>query len=185
MKTTMFLLAFMLFSQKVICQNKSIKIEQLFITNKVTTKSVKLFTSEETLKNFGNLLKTETLDQTIYSEDYAKKYIFDDIIFYVSTQGKISSFETVSPNIIIEKKGLFSISPSNSFSDLTSVFPEEVNNAVLIKHGINNEQYLCVKINLSDFSKNLNDYVDIDYSLNLLYDPQSKILKRIYIWIRP
>ena len=97
MKTTMFLLAFMLFSQIVICQNKSIKIEQLFITNKVTTKSVKLFTSEETLKNFGNLLKTETLDQTIYSEDYAKKYIFDDIIFYVSTQGKISSFETVSP----------------------------------------------------------------------------------------
>lgn len=185
MKITLFLLAFVLLSQIGICQNKSIKIEQLFITNKVTAKSVKLFTSEETLKNFGDLLKTETLDQTIHSEDYAKEYIFENIIFYVSTQGKISSFETDSRNIMIEKKGLFTVSPSNSLSELASIFPEEVAKATLIKHGINNEQYLCVKINLSDFSKNLNDYVDIDYSLNLLYDPQSKILKIIYIWIRP
>jgi len=185
MKTAIIFLAFMLFSQMAICQNKSVKIEQLFITNKETVKSVKLFAGEETLKNFGNLLKTETLDQTIHSEDYAKKYIFDDIIFYVSTQGKISSFETDSKNIMIEKKGLFTVSPGNSLVDLASIFPEEVTKAALIKHGINDDQYLCVKINLSDFSKNLNDYIDIDYSLNLLYDPQSKILKQIYIWIRP
>jgi hypothetical protein len=185
MKTTVFFLTFMIFSQIVICQNKSIKIEQLFITNKLTTKSVKLFTSEETLKTFGNLLKTETLDQTIHSEDYAKKYIFDDIIFYVSTQGRISSFETDSKNIMIEKKGLFNVSPGSGLAEITSVFPEEINNAVLLKYGLNNEQYICVKINLSDFSKNIHAFVDIDYSLNLLYDPNSKILKCIYIWVRP
>ena len=185
MKTTVIFIVFMLFSQMAICQNKSIKIEQLFVTNKVTGKSVKLFTSQETLKNFGVLIKTEVLDQTIHSEDYAKEYIFENIVFYVSTQGKISSFDTDSPNIMIEKKGSFTVSPGNSLVDLTSIFPEEVNKAAFIKHGSNNEQYLCVKINLSDFSNNLNDYVDIDYSLNLLYDPQTKILKRIYIWIRP
>jgi hypothetical protein len=174
-----------LFSQIAICQNKSIKIEQLLITNKETKKSIKLLESENALSDFGSIIKVKILDQTIHSEDYAKEYVFDDIVVYVSTQGKISSFETDSKNISVEKKGLFNISPGSRLSDLALTFPSEVKDASLINYGINHEKFLCVKINLSDFSKNINDYVDIDYSLNLLYEPETSTLKKMLIWIRP
>lgn len=185
MKAAIFLLSFLLLSQIVICQNRSIKIEQLVITNNLNGKSVKLLTNEETLKNFGELITINALDQNIHSEDYAKEYVFADIKFYTSTLGKIASFETESENIIIEKKGYFSISPGILFLDLSKLFPYETQNAKLIHYGPNNEEFLCVKLNLSDFSQNLNKYVDIDYSLNLLFDVKTEILVKAYIWIKP
>ncbi len=185
MKTSACIIVLMLLSQIVMCQNKGIEIEQLFITNKMNGKSVRLFSNEETLKDFGELITVKTLDQNIHSDDYAKEYIFADVVFYISTQGKISSFETASENIMIEKKGHFSISPGNSLFELTEFFPKETNNAKLILYGKSKEEYLCVKFDLSEFSKNLNKYVAIDYSLNLLYDVKTKVLVKAYIWIKP
>ena len=185
MKKNIIIISIVLLSFTAICQSKNIKVEQIFVTNTMTGKSVKLFQSEETLKNFGKLIKVEVMDQAVHSEDYAKKYIFENVVFYVSTKGKISSFETYSPTILIEKKGIFSISPGSSLTEVVTLFAEEVDNAVLTNDPTTTNQYRCVRIKLADFNKNTGNYVDIDYSLNLLYDPQTNILKKMNIWIRP
>jgi hypothetical protein len=185
MNKIVILTSFMLITQILFCQN-NIKVEQLFITNKLNNKSVKFFDNEERLKNFGDIKEIKILDQNLYSEDYAKEIIFDGIVFYVSVKGKISTFEINSKDFMIEKKGKFSISPGIRLSELKELFPQEVDNAEKINYGVDNEQFLCVALKLSVFINQLNKNVDTDdISLNLLFDPDSMILKKIYLWTRP
>ena len=101
MKSILFICVAIFIVQTNFAQNSGIKVEQILITNKITGKSVKLFSNEETLKNFGDLLNVKINDLQFTTDDYAKSYIFSNIIFNVSTQGKISSFITSSPDIAI------------------------------------------------------------------------------------
>jgi hypothetical protein len=195
MKTILSILAILLFTQ-IVSQEKSIKIEQLFITNKPTGKSVKLFTSNTTLKNFGDLIKIDTMylgvddegiikERVIINPDHFLRYTFKNIIFYINEKGKISSFYTRSPEIIIEKKGLFSISPGNNLSEIKNIFPEEFDKAYNQTWGREEKMYTTVFIQLSDFNNNLKNYTDIDFKIGLLFNPETKILEEIFIWIRP
>jgi hypothetical protein len=86
-------------------QKKGIRGEQLFITNKVTGKSIKIGANESTLKGFGELLRVDTLDMMVEPPDYYKRYVFSNIEVYSSTQGHITSFTARSNKIVVEKKG--------------------------------------------------------------------------------
>ena len=187
MKTIIKIIALLLLTQTAIAQKKSIKAEQLFITNKVTGKSFKIGTSVNTLKNFGTLIKVDTLDLTVESDEYYIKHIFNNIIIFESVQGKISAFETQSSEIALERKGMFSFSPGDHINKIAAIFPEEVNSAEIIpSHGIERTPYLTVWIQLLSHDKTSNQYVTNYYEgVGLLFDPETKILKEIYYWIRP
>jgi hypothetical protein len=185
MNKIVILTCFMLITQILFCQN-NIKVEQLFITSKLNNKSVKIFDNEERLKNFGDIKEIKILGQNLYSEDYAKEYIFEGIFFYVSVNGKISTFEINSKDFMVEKKGKFSISPGCGLSDIKVIFPEEVKNAIVLNYGIDKEPLLRVKLELSVFNDYLHKDLDTDdISLNLLFDPDSLILEKIFLWVRP
>lgn len=196
MKTTLCILALLLFCQISYCQKESIKIEQLFITNKANGKSIKLFSSESTLKNFGDLTKVDTMfigvedygmviERTIINPDHFLRYRFIDIFFYVNTKNKISSFSTNSKNIAIEKKGVFSISPGNKFSDVARVFPKESVEAFTQTWGKNDRPYKTVMIQLSDYNRQKKVYVDIDYKICFLFNLETNTLEEMFIWICP
>lgn len=185
MKSIVFVVLILFFVKTNIAQNNGIKVEQLFITNGITGKSVKLFSNEETLKNFGDLLNVKINDLQFTTEDYAKSYIFSNIMFNVSTQGKISSFNTSSPDIVIEKKGEFSISVGATISEIGKYFPDEASKAHLIDFGQDRNQYLLVNIPLLDYHPSPKQDVEIDFALWFLLNPTSKKLERIYLWIRP
>jgi len=185
MKTTIQIIILALLAQVTIAQKKSIKAEQLFVTNKVTGKSFKIGSSVNTLKNFGTLIKVDTLDLTVESDDYYIKHTFNNIIIFESVQGKISSFETQSSEIAIERKGMFSFSPGTHMDNIANTFPYEVENNYIRYKGINNVKYLGVKIQLSGFNKYYDKYIDIDEALVFLFNPETKILEEVFYWIRP
>lgn len=185
MKKLLLFVFFVLIVQISFAQNNVLKVEQLFITNKVTGKSVKLFSNEEKLKEFGELLEVKNSDLQYDNNDYAKNYIFSNIVFYISTKGKISSFKTASPEIAIEKNGFFSISIGANISDLDKYFPEEVKQAYLINFGKENVKYLNVAVPLYDYHPSLKKDTKIDFAIWFLFNPQSKNLEIVYIWIRP
>jgi hypothetical protein len=185
MNKIVILTCFLLNTQILFCQN-NIKVEQLFITNKLNNKSVKIFDNEEKLKNFGEIKRIEIPDQSLTTPDDAKEYIFDGIVFYISVKGRISSFEINSKDFMVEKKGKFSISPGCSLSDIKEIFPEEVKDTLIINYGIDKEPLLTVILHLSVFNDYLNKDIDTDNcSLDLLFNPKSLILEKIYLWIRP
>ena len=173
--------------QPVFSQKKSIKYDQLFITNKVTGKSIKIGAPEQQLQKFGgNLLHKKTLDPTIELPSHSIKYTYDNIIFYVSVNGDISTFETRSNEIAIEKRGLFSFSPGDHINDIATIFPYEVDNAYYSYKGRNRIKYLCVNIQLTGRPhSHSQEYVVLDVALKLLFNPETKILEEIFYWIRP
>ncbi len=185
MKSILFLGVFIFLAQINFAQDKGIKVEQLFITNKITGKSVKLFSNEEKLKNFGELLEVKNNDLQFTTADYAKSYIFTNIIFNISAQAKISSFKTSSPDILIEKRGFFSISVGTKISELEKYFPEEVKNADLINFGKDKVQYLVVRVPLFDNNPFLKKDMEIDFAICFMFNPESKNLELVYLWIRP
>jgi len=186
MKTTIKIIIFLLIIQPIYAQKQRIKGNQLFITNKVTHKSVKIGTSENTLKNFGStLIKTDTLDMMIEPSSHHLRYTYNNILFYVSTSGKISTFETRSSDIAIEVKGKFTYSPGDHISDLATTFPDEVADAQIMHRGIERNEYLGVWVQLSGFNETYNKYVDLDCAIVFLLSPETKVIEEIFYWIRP
>ncbi|PKP32019.1 MAG: hypothetical protein CVU00_12165 [Bacteroidetes bacterium HGW-Bacteroidetes-17] len=186
MKTIIKIIALLLLTQTAVAQKKSIKAEQLFVTNKVTGKSFKIGSSVNTLKNFGTLIKADTLDLTVEADDYYIKHTFDNIIIFESVQGKISSYETGSNEIALERKGLFSISPGDHLDKIESLFPAEVREARIIEMTMEGKSFLLVNLQLSGFSSYENrEIVSNNEGISLLFTPDTKILSRIKFWIRP
>ncbi len=185
MKTIVIFVSILLFGQLLIAQNKGIKPNQLFIKNITTGKSVKLFSSVETLKDFGELkeIKNSEIDTT--ESDYAKRYIYDGVIIYVSGRGMISSFDISSPNISLEKEGKFAISVGNSMQEIAKIFPDEVKTAHLNTFGQKNKEYLLVEIPCLYYNQFLKEDVIADNALFLFFNPENKNLEKIYFWIRP
>lgn len=196
MKTLLKVIVLLLITQVVYGQKKSVNAEQLFITNRITGKSVKLFTSEATLKNFDELIKIDTMyigvetdgrihKRELLDPDQFLRYTFKNIEFYINTQHKLSTFYTRSGNIILEKKGMFAISPGDKLSDISDIFPDEIKSARIINRGKDVHSLLAVMIQLQYLHPKIKDYVDIDENIGLLYNPESKILEEIFLWVAP
>jgi hypothetical protein len=195
MKTLAKVIIFLFITLSAFGQKQSIKAEQLFITNKVNGNSVKLGASESSVKNFGDLIKTDTL-YTIYTRqgkkvkdiddpDHFIRYRFRGIDIYLNDRFKMSSFYANSNEMVLERKGFFSISPGDHLSDITKLFPDEVNEAFIQKWGADNRQYTTVFIQLSAFIPSINNYMDADEKIGLLFNPETKILEIVFLWIRP
>lgn len=193
MKSIILLLCLVIVSQFGHSQNKRVDVNNIFITNKLSGKSVKLGTSASTLDNFGEFLSADTnyVDKVnmreIMDDSKFLKYTFSDIVFYVDNQNRISEFKTGSSNIEISRKGVFSISPSNSLEQIAKIFPDEVSDAYETKKGVpgNEKNYLAVMIPLYYRPTGHDELVEIDQKIGLLFNPESKFLEVIFIWSRP
>jgi hypothetical protein len=186
MKTLIRIVILLFIIQPVFSQNKRVQSNQLLITNKVTGKSIKIGAPEQQIQNFGgNLLNKKTLDPTIELPSHSIKYTYDNIIFFVSVNGVISTFETQSNEIAVERKGMFSFSPGDHLTNIANIFPNEVLKARITHRGIDRKEYIGVWIQLTGFNKNQNKYVDLDCKLGLLLNPETKRLEEIFYWIRP
>lgn len=182
MKTTIQILIFLFLTQIVIAQKNRIKLNQIFITNEITGRSVKIKASDKTLEKFGTLVSKDPVDPVT---DIVFRYNFSNIYFDVSSEGKIQSFRTRSNEITLEVKGKFSFSPGDHIDKIATVFPYEVENAILWEQR-DNKSYLFVDISLSGFRKHENKYFDYFHEkIVLKFNPESKILEEIHYWITP
>jgi hypothetical protein len=184
MKSILLVICLTVIIQLGFSQNNRVDVNQLFISNKLSDKSVKISSSANTLSKFGEIISVDTVFSELYDEEMLE-YKFKDIVFIVNSQNKIFSFNTRSANIEISKKGKFSFSPLYSIEEMAKVFPQEIKELKSITKEESGEEYLVAWIPLGIEISGHEGLVELDQKLGLLFNPNTKLLEEVFIWTRP
>jgi hypothetical protein len=184
MKSILLVICLTVIIQLGFSQNNKVDVNQIFISNKLSGKSVKLSSSANTLSKFGEIISTDTVFSELYDEKFLE-YKFNDIVFIVNSQNKIFSFNTRSVNIEISVKGKFSFSPLYSIEEMDKIFPHEIEDLKTITKGENRVEYLVAWIPLGIEITGHDGLVELDQKMGLLFNPKSKLLEEVSIWTRP